>query len=186
MSMARTAESGERESLERVEKAYTQEKPRLVARLKRAGKTLQDAEDLIHDSYAEVMARLALVPDIRNLPAWINSLIGRRMIDAWRRDRVKRSAGEVCVAEETLEEIIAGVGFDPLDGYVRDRLLDALDDAIKALPPEQRFVVEAQVFGGKTFREISEATGESIDALTARKRYALDKLAKALRHWIED
>jgi DNA-directed RNA polymerase specialized sigma24 family protein len=46
--------------------------------------------------------------------------------------------------------------------------------------------VEAQVFGGLTFREISESTGVSIDALTARKRYALQKLSRALRHWIDD
>jgi DNA-directed RNA polymerase specialized sigma24 family protein len=46
--------------------------------------------------------------------------------------------------------------------------------------------VEAQVFGGLTFREIAEATRESIDTLTARKRYAVRSLARALRHWIEE
>lgn len=186
MTMDRTADAGERESLARVETAYRQEKPRLIARLRRAGRTIQEAEDLLHDSYAQIMERISIVPDIRNLPAWINSLLGRRMIDAWRHDRVKRSAGETAVAEETLEEIIAGTGLDPQDQYVRDRIADALDAAIKALPREQRSVVEAQVFGGKTFREIAEASGESIDTLTARKRYAVAKIAKALRHWIED
>ena len=48
-------------------------------------------------------------------------------------------------------------------------------------------VVPCQVyFGGKTFREISEATGESIDTLTARKRYALRNLSRALKHWIDE
>ena len=41
-------------------------------------------------------------------------------------------------------------------------------------------------FRGLTFREIAEATGESIDTLTARKRYALRNLSRALRHWIEE
>jgi hypothetical protein len=40
------------------------------------------------------------------------------------------------------------------------------------------------VFGGKTFREIAAASGESIDTLTARKRYALRSLSHTLRHWI--
>jgi len=70
--------------------------------------------------------------------------------------------------------------------YKRQALLDALNDALKALPPDQRQVIEAQVFGGKTFREISEATGVGIDTLTARKRYALQSLSRALRHWIEE
>jgi RNA polymerase sigma factor (sigma-70 family) len=65
-------------------------------------------------------------------------------------------------------------------------LTNALNSAIRALPAEQRKVVEAQVFGGLTFREIAESTGESIDTLTARKRYALQKLSRALRHWIDD
>jgi RNA polymerase sigma factor (sigma-70 family) len=186
MTMAKAAPSEAIDTLGRVETAYMEEKPRLMSRLRRAGKTIQEAEDFVHDLYAEVLERLALIPSIRNLPAWINALSGRRLIDSWRREKVRRSAGEIAVAEETLEEIISGAGLDPHDAYVRDRLLDALDDAIKALPPEQRRVIEAQVFGGRTFREIAETTGESIDTLTARKRYALGKLARTLRHWIDE
>jgi RNA polymerase sigma factor (sigma-70 family) len=176
----------EGESYTRLEQAYTGEKPRLMARLRAAGRTLEEAEDLVHDVYAEVMERLPLVPQIRNLPAWINSLVTRRLIDSWRHERVRIAAGETDVTEETLREIIAGVGLDPLDGFIRTGLMDALNDALRALPAPQRRVVEAQVFGGLTFREISEATGESIDTLTARKRYALRNLARALKHWIEE
>jgi RNA polymerase sigma factor (sigma-70 family) len=125
------------------------------------------------------------VAGIRNLPAWINSLFTRRLIDAWRHERVRAESGEVNAAEEILQEIIADVGLDPLDAFVRASLVDALNDAIRALPQEQRRVVEAQVFGQMTFREIAEATGESIDTLTARKRYAVRHLSHALRHWID-
>lgn len=174
------------ESHGRLQSAYQAERPRLLARLRAAGRTLEEAEDLIHDVYAETMERLPLIAGIRNLPAWINSLFTRRVIDLWRHERVRRSHGEEDVAEETLREIIAEVGLDPLDGFVRDSLVDALNDALAALPAPQRRVIEAQVFGGLTFRQIAEATGESIDTLTARKRYALQSLSRALKHWIED
>jgi RNA polymerase sigma factor (sigma-70 family) len=170
----------------RLAQAYRSEKPRFLARLRAAGRTLEEAEDLVHDVYAETLERLPVVAGIRNLPAWINSLFTRRLIDAWRHDRVRAASGETDVAEETLREIIAGTGLDPLDGFVRASLADALNDALRALPPAQRRVVEAQVFGGLTFREIAEATGESIDTLTARKRYALRSLSKALRNWIDE
>ena len=101
-------------------------------------------------------------------------------------DRLRAASGETDVAEETLREIISGVGLDPQDGFMRDSLGDALNDALRALPAAQRRVVEAQVFGGLTFRELAEATGESIDTLMARKRYALRNLTRALRHWIEE
>ena len=174
------------DSHERLEKAYTSEKPRFVARLRAAGRTLEEAEDIVHDVYTETMERLHRVADIANLPAWINALFTRRLIDAWRHERVRTASGETDVAEETLREIICGVGLDPQDGFVRDSLMDALNDALRALPAAQRRVVEAQVFGGLTFREMAEATGESIDTLTARKRYALRSLSRALRHWIEE
>jgi RNA polymerase sigma factor (sigma-70 family) len=170
----------------RLEGAYMSEKPRLVARLLSAGRSLEDAEDLVHDVYAETLERLPLVAGIRNLPAWINSLFTRRLIDAWRHDRVRKSSGETDVTEDTLREIIAATGLDPLDGFVRASLVDALNDALRTLPAAQRHVVEAQVFGGRTFREIAASTGESIDTLTARKRYAMRNLAHALKRWIEE
>jgi RNA polymerase sigma factor (sigma-70 family) len=168
----------------RLEQAYKSEKPRLLARVRAAGRSLEEAEDMVHDVYAETLARLPLVADIRNLPAWINSLFTRRLIDAWRHEKVRRASGETDVAEETLKEIIQGAGLDPHEEYVRECLVDALNDALRVLPAAQRRVVEAQVFGGKTFREIAAASGESIDTLTARKRYALRSLSHALRHWI--
>ena len=169
----------------RIEQTYKSEKPRLLARVRAAGRSLEEAEDLVHDVYAETLARLPLVADIRNLSAWINSLFTRRLIDAWRHEKVRKACGETDVAEGTQREIIKGAGLDPLEAYVRDCLVDALNDALRALPAAQRRVVEAQVFGGLTFREIAEATGESIDTLTARKRYALRNLSRALRHWID-
>ena len=176
---------GNSDAQQRLVRAYESEKPRFLARMRAAGRTLEEAEDLVHDVYAETVERLPLVAGIRNLPAWINSLFTRRLIDSWRHDRVRAASGEIDVAEDTLREIIAGTGLDPLDGYVRASLVDALNDALRALPKAQRQVVEAQVFGGLTFREMAEASGESIDTLTARKRYALRSLSRALRDWID-
>jgi len=182
--MKHQAESADAESRQRLTEAYREEKPRLLARLRAAGRTWEEAEDLVQDVYAETLERLPLVSGIRNLPAWINWLFTRRVTDLWRREKV-RSALRVEVTEETLREIIAGTGLDPLDEYVRDSLAEALNDALRLLPPAQRRVIEAQVFGGRSFREIAEATGESIDTLCARKRYALLNLSRALRHWID-
>jgi RNA polymerase sigma factor (sigma-70 family) len=168
----------------RVEEAYISEKPKIVARLRAAGRSLEEAEDLVHEVYTEIMERLPLLDEIRNLPALINSLITRRWIDLWRHEQVRSASGETDAAEEILNEVIAGAGFNPLEEYVRSCLVDALNDALRVLPASQRKVIEAQVFGGLTFREIAESTGESIDTLKARKRYAVQNLSRALRHWV--
>lgn len=169
----------------RLEKAYSSEKGRFIARVRAAGRSIEDAEDLVHDVYAQTMERLPFLHGIRNLPAWINNLFTRRLIDYWRHEKVRAAKGETDVSEETLREIIEGTGLDPLEEFVRDSLADALNDALLALPSSQRRIVEAQVFGGMTFASIAAATGESVDTLTARKRYALRNLSRALRHWID-
>jgi RNA polymerase sigma factor (sigma-70 family) len=179
-------QSDAKASKERLEETYRNEKPRFLARLRAAGRSLEEAEDLVHDVYAETMEHLNVIAGIANLPAWINTLLSRRLIDEWRREKTRARARETGVAEETLQEIIAGAGLDPQDAFVRECLAEALNDAMGALPTEQRRVLEAQVFGGRTFREIAQASGESIDTLTARKRYAVSKLSRALRHWIEE
>ncbi len=147
---------------------------------------MEDAEDLIHDVYTETWGRLDQLANIVNLPAWLNSLLTRRMIDSWRHQKVRREVGETDIAEDTLREVISGAGLDPMDSYVRECMVAALDSAMKALPVPQRRIVEAQVFGGQTFAAIAEKSGESIDTLKARKRYAVKNLSRALRHWISD
>ncbi len=174
------------DSEKRLSRAYETEKPKLMARIRSAGKSLEETEDLIHDVYTETWGRLDRLVNIINLPAWLNSLVSRRLIDAWRHEKVRKMAGETNVAEETLREVIAGVGLDPLDAYVRRCMVESLDEAMKSLPTAQRKVVEAQVFGGKTFAQLAKASGESIDTLKARKRYAVKNLSRTLKHWIGD
>ncbi len=173
-------------SHERLADAYRTEKPGLTARIRKAGKTWEEAEDLIHDVYTETWGRLDTLAGIINLPAWLNALVTRRLIDTWRHEKVIRAAGETDVPEETIREVITGAGLDPLNSYVRSCMVDALDEAMKSLPPAQRKVLEAQVFGARTFAELAGETGESIDTLKARKRYAVKKLSAVLKHWINE
>ena len=54
--------------------------------------------------------------------------------------------------------------------------------ALRDLPPEQREVVHLRVFEGMTFQEIADLSGESINTIASRYRYALEKMRAALGH----
>ena len=56
----------------------------------------------------------------------------------------------------------------------------ALERAIVTLPPEQREVIHLHVFEGMSFQETADATGESINTVASRYRYALEKLRNEL------
>jgi RNA polymerase sigma factor (sigma-70 family) len=169
----------------RLEKAYKDNRESILARAKKATRNALDAEDVVHEVFARALSNLDVLGTVENLPAWLFTSVKNRIVDLWRR-RKTREAGETSVADETIAEIIASTGLDPSDELVRDELTGALGDAIAALPPGQRAVIEAQVFDDLTFRELAERTGEPLHTLATRKKLAVKKLAAALRGWIED
>ena len=56
----------------------------------------------------------------------------------------------------------------------------AVRDAVRALPPEQRQVVEMAYFGGLSYREVARAVGISEGTAKSRIRLALGKLENLL------
>jgi RNA polymerase sigma-70 factor, ECF subfamily len=64
------------------------------------------------------------------------------------------------------------------DARVEERM--SLEAAIRELPIDQREVLHLHVFEGRTFQEVAEFSGESINTIASRYRYALEKLKQAL------
>jgi RNA polymerase sigma-70 factor (ECF subfamily) len=56
----------------------------------------------------------------------------------------------------------------------------ALERALRGIPPEQREVLHLKVFEGRTFQEIADLSGESINTVASRYRYAVKKLKELL------
>jgi len=166
-----------------VEAAYRKDGNRLLARAKRLARNREDAEDALQDAFASALGSLDLLAAVGNLPGWLFTALRNRLSDLWRREAVRTHAGELRVSAETLAEIAEATGLNPEDQSVMDALAAALADAIGALPPDQREVIEAQALAGIGFRELSERTGVPVSTLMARKRYAIEKLARTLRDW---
>jgi len=169
----------------RIEDAYRTQRGHFVAHAHRGGRSVEDAEDIVQDVVLKSLESVDAYTDIASVGAWIFGSIGKRVIDWWRHDQVRRKVGEVDVADETIAEIVAATGLNPADALVRAELAEAIADAVAALPKAQREVIEAQVYEGLTFRELSEKTGTGIDTLAARKRYAIKNLSKALSGWLD-
>jgi RNA polymerase sigma-70 factor (ECF subfamily) len=56
----------------------------------------------------------------------------------------------------------------------------AIEQALRALPAEQREVLHLKVFEGMTFREIADLCGESMNTVASRYRYGIEKLRAQL------
>jgi RNA polymerase sigma-70 factor (ECF subfamily) len=84
--------------------------------------------------------------------------------------------GRVRRAEEPTRPMLEAVAAGVIDHA--ERL--ALERAIQQLPPEQREVVHLHVFEGRTFQEVANTCGESINTIASRYRYALARLRDTL------
>jgi len=78
------------------------------------------------------------------------------------------------------DQNVFGGGLSIEADYLRREITDALFESLEELPAEQRDVFLLQAVDGRTFAEIAELTGESINTLMARKRYAVKFLKERL------
>ncbi len=70
--------------------------------------------------------------------------------------------------------------------YARSLVWTELADALEDLPDEQRDVFVMHELEGKSFKEIAELTGEPVNTLLSRKRYAVLYLREALQELYDD
>jgi RNA polymerase sigma-70 factor, ECF subfamily len=89
---------------------------------------------------------------------------------ALRHQKVRRGR----TADDTLLEVAA----EAPAVSEEDRI--ALAEAIRELPPDQREVIHLHIFEGRTFKDVAEMTGEPLNTIASRYRYALEKLKATL------
>jgi len=179
------ASTGASDARRDIERSYRENRRGLLAWARRHAPDLETAEDILQDAFIKAIAKADALSLVDDIAAWIFTSMRNRLADLFRSEGARRRAGAVDVPAELIEEVVAEAGYDPQDSLVRDEALAALAVAIEALPPAQREVLRAQALEGKTFRELAATSGESIDTLMARKRYAIRKLAAALEYWID-
>jgi RNA polymerase sigma-70 factor (ECF subfamily) len=123
-----------------------------------------DAEDVVQQVFASVIADHRVDPE--QPQAYLRTAVRNGAYSLLRQRRSARAA-----AAQMLEPVAAGCS--PAEQA-------ALEDALRRLPPEQREVVHLHVYEGMTFQEVARGTGESINTVAARYRYALARLRRLL------
>jgi RNA polymerase sigma factor (sigma-70 family) len=170
---------------QRISEAIARDEPRLRNFIRRRVADRDDAEDILQDVfYALVEANRLLMP-IDHVTAWLFRVARNRIIDLFRKKRPETFSA-VAVANEDddrlpLEDLLPSPDSGPEELYLRNLLLEELELAIEELPKEQREVFVAHEFEGRSFKEMAEQTGVSLNTLLARKRYAVLHLRRRLQ-----
>ena len=158
-----------------LEQTYRRERPRLLGLIRSRIADPEEAEDILQEVFSQAVRNLNAGEVIDNLLGWLYTAARNRIIDWYRRRKpVSLQAGS------SLEELLADTGLPLEKRFLLSLVIEALIESIEDLSEPQRQVVIMQAIEGRTFREISELTGTSINTLIARKRYALRFLRKRL------
>lgn len=110
---------------------------------------------------------------------WLYRIARNRLIDHWRRNG-RRSAQHEAFDEQLHGEALPGEAEDPLRQLSLSRDRERLQQALEALPGEQREVFLLRAHGDLELQEIAELTRTPAETVKSRLRYALQKLRRLL------
>ncbi len=178
---------------ERIRRTVASETPRLRAFIRRRVADMADVEDIIQDTMSELVEAYRLMQPIEQAAGWLARVARNRIIDRYRaraRESQVISPWPAAPPQDEpahlVEDWFAAAGGGPEASYVRAALADELEDAIAALPADQRTVFVGHELEGRSFKELSAETGIGINTLLGRKHAAVKTLRARLQILYDD
>jgi len=153
----------------------------------------RDAEDILQDVFYELVEANRLLMPIEHITGWLFRVARNRITDLFRKRKPESLSdtavannddegdGEQLLLQMRFEDMLPSPDAGPEALYARNLLLEELELALDELPDEQREVFVGHELEGRTFKEMADATGVSVNTLLSRKRYAVLHLRELLQ-----
>ncbi|MEO7262624.1 MAG: RNA polymerase sigma factor [Jatrophihabitantaceae bacterium] len=135
----------------------------------------QDAEDVAQDALVTAWQQLPQFRGESSFSTWLYRIVTRRAVNRINRDRRHSST-------EGLAEW-ADLSAQTEMAFERNQTVDAVTDAIQALPPAQRVVVVLHHLEGLSYAEVATVTASSVPAVRSQLYRARRALGSALAQW---
>lgn len=132
------------------------------------------AQDLLQEGFYRLAKNLRQIKDARAIRAWIYSTCYRLSVDWQRRNKVYRT--------EELPSLEDPEAVDPAAAAVQREESQAVLQAVLSLSDPHRTVILLRIWGGLSYREISEITGVSKGTLRSQYYWAVRKLRSIFKN----
>ena len=141
-----------------------------------------DAEDILQDVFYQM---IQAVKPIEDAGAWLFAVTRNKITDQQRKHKPELFS-DIYSNEENEEdidwkEILFDNSSNPETEYMRSLFWEELNNSLAELPAEQREVFVLNELEGVPFKEIAAQTGETVNTLLSRKRYAVLHLRNKLK-----
>ena len=168
----------------KIEETVKKEGPRLLGFIKKHVRRVEDAEDILQDVFFQFTQNIDEINYIDRASSWLFTVARNRIIDLFRKKKAEPMSELSMGGDEgeilTIEEILPSLGNSPEEEPIRALIMDKIEEVLDELPREQREAFVATEIEAKSFKELSSLTGEPVNTLISRKRYAVLYLREQL------
>jgi len=192
MTQAITITAEMAEQNQRLEDAVNNNRNRLFAFIRQRVENVTDAEDVLQDVFEELTEAYRLTVPIEQVTSWLIRVAKNKIIDRYRKKKTlaledqKFAGGDGDDEPLLIADLIRGNASSPDSQFDNNLLWNMIEEGLDELPAEQRDVFVWHELDGKSFTEISNDTGVSVNTLLSRKRYAVLHLREKLREVYEE
>lgn len=137
------------------------------------------ANDLFQEAFIKVMTsiRSGRYTENGKFTAWLGRITHNLVMDHFRQRK-----HEPLIWDDEYEGNIIGrmalSAEDPEETAINQRTLSGVIDLMQHLPEEQRHMVKQRIYEGRSFKDIAQREGISINTALGRMRYALINMRK--------
>jgi RNA polymerase sigma-70 factor (ECF subfamily) len=136
-----------------------------------------EAEDVVEETFWQAWRKASSYePSKGAVSTWLLTIGRRRALD---RLRARKRHREDPADASTFDDLPSSEP-DPLEDAATRERREQVREALRALPREQREVLELGYFTGLSQSEIAEATGQPLGTVKTRMRLAMQKLRDPL------
>ncbi len=154
---------------------------RLMGFIRKRVKNEADAEDILQDVFYQFIGN---TKPIEQLTSWLFTVTRNKIIDRQRKQKPDLLEDVYTDADGESRfdwtELFFDTGNNPETDYLRNLFWEALYAALNELPEAQKNVFILNEIEGIPFKTIAEQTGDTINTLLSRKRYAVLHLRERL------
>jgi RNA polymerase sigma factor (sigma-70 family) len=170
---------------EQIGYAVQKERRRLLDFIRRRIPDESDAEDILQDVFYQFSESFMIQP-IEQVSAWLFRAARNRITDLFRKKKAIPFSRTFSPSDEeedgpSIDDFLPDASEGPEASYARKVIMAELMEALDELPKEQRDAFVMHEMEDKSFKEMAEITGEGVNTLISRKRYAVLFLRERLR-----
>jgi RNA polymerase sigma factor (sigma-70 family) len=154
---------------------------RLMGFIRQRVASQADAEDILQDVWYQLTTTVDTEP-IEQMSGWLFTVARNKITDRYRKKTP--DSLDLLLSNDAegpdLSAILLDNSQNPETANLRALFWKTLQEALDELPEEQKAVFVWNELGDLSFNEIAELTGEKVNTLISRKRYAVLHLRERL------